>query len=50
MNFAKVNNNNAEIKEIKEKFNALRNKFSKKKIEEIRKNFHRLEELEKKIV
>ena len=45
----KSNNNNAEIKEIKEKFNALRNKFSKKKkIEEIRKNFHLLEELEKK--
>ena len=51
----KSNNNNAEIKEIKEKFNALRNKFSKKEIEEIRKNFyrkekadHRLEELEKK--
>ena len=27
----KSNNNNAEIKEIKETFNALRNKFSKKK-------------------
>ena len=50
-------NNNAEIKEIKEKFNVLGNNFSKQKIEEIRKNFyrkekasHRLEELEKKIV
>ena len=49
------NNNNAEIKEIKEKFHALRNKFSKKEIEEIRKKFyrkekadHRLKELEKK--
>ena len=54
----KSNNiNNAEIKEIKEKFNALRNKFSKKEIEEIRKKFYRkekadhsLKELEKKIV
>ena len=36
----KSNNNNAEIKEIKEKFNVSRNNFSKKKkIEEIRKNF-----------
>ena len=52
-------NNNAEIKQIKEKFNVLRNNFSKKKKkkEEIGKNFHRkekishrLEELEKKIV
>ena len=49
------NNNNAKIKEIKEKFSVLRNKFSKEKIKEIRKNFykkekisHRLEELEKK--
>ena len=53
----KSNNNNTEIKEIKEKFNVLRNEFSKEKIEEIRKKFyrkekasHRLEELEKKIV
>ena len=51
----KSNYNNAEIKGIKEKFNWLRNKFSKKEIKEIRKNFHkkekishRLEELEKK--
>ena len=51
----KSNNNNVEIKGIKEKFNVLRNKFSKEKIKEIRKNFHkkenishRLEELEKK--
>ena len=51
----KSNNNNAEIKQIKEKFNILRNKFSKEKLKEIRKNFHkkekishRLEELEKK--
>ena len=48
-------NNNAEIKDFKEKFNVLRNKFSKEKIKEIRKIFHqkqtishRLEELEKK--
>ena len=48
----KSNNNNAEIKEIKETFNALRNNKlkKKKKMEEIRQNFHRLEELEKKIV
>ena len=53
----KSNNNNTEIKEIKEKFNVLRNEFSKETIEEIRKNFyrkektsHRLEELEKKKV
>ena len=51
----KSSNNNPEIKEIKEKFNVLRNKFSKEKIKEIRKKFyrkekinHRLEELEKK--
>ena len=51
------NNNNVEIKKIKEKFNVLRNNFSKKnkKIEEIRQSFyrkeradHRLKELEKK--
>ena len=47
--------NNAEIKEIKEKFNVLRNRFSKEEIKEIRKNFHKkekidhhLKELEKK--
>ena len=28
----KSNNNNSELKEIKEKFNAIRNKFSKKEI------------------
>ena len=33
--------NNAEIKEIKEKFNVLRNRFSKEEIKEIRKNFHK---------
>ena len=37
----KSNNNNAEIKEIKEKSNILRNKFSKEKIKEIRKKFHK---------
>ena len=49
--------NNAEIEEIKKKFNALRNNFSKEKIKEIRKKFHErekidkhLKELEKKIV
>ena len=31
----KSNNNNAEIKEIKEKFNILSNKFSEEKIKEI---------------
>ena len=44
----KSNYNNADIKEIKEKFNALRNKFSKKEIEEIRKIFYDLKELEQK--
>ena len=44
----KSNYKNAKIKEIKEKFNALRNKFSKKEIEEIRKNFNDLKELEQK--
>ena len=51
----KSNNNNAEIKEIKEKLDVVRNKFSKEKIKEIRKNFHkkekvnhRLKELEQK--
>ena len=33
----KSNNNNTEIKEIKEKLNVLKNKFSKEKIDEIRK-------------
>ena len=49
--------NNAEIKEIKEKFNALRNSFSKEKRKKIRKKFHfregiskYLKELEKKKV
>ena len=43
-------NNNAEIKEIKEKFNVLRNNFSKKKKKQkkLEKISHRLEELEKK--
>ena len=31
----KSNNNNAEIKEIKEKFDVVRNKFSKEKIKEL---------------
>ena len=49
--------NNTEIKEIKEEFNALRNSFSKEKTKEIRKKFRfreeiseYLKELEKKIV
>ena len=53
--FRKSKDDNAEIKEIKEKFNVLRNRFSKEEIKEIRKNIHkkekinhRLEELEKK--
>ena len=51
----KSKDNNAEIKEIKEKFNVLRNRFSKEEIKAIRKMFHkkekishRVEELEKK--
>ena len=39
----KSKDNNAEIKEIKEKFNVLRNRFSKEEIKKIRKNF-RLQE------
>ena len=53
----KNKDNNAEIKEIKEKFNILKNRFSKEEIKKIRKNFHKkekidqhLKELEKKIV
>ena len=53
----KSKDNNAEIKEIKEKFNVLRNRFSKEEIKKIRKNVHcreeineYLKELEKKIV
>ena len=39
--------NNAEIKEIKEKFNVLRNKLSKEEIKEIRKKFRFREEIDK---
>ena len=42
----KSNNYNVEIKEIKEKFNLLRNKFSREKIEEIRKNFYKKEKID----
>ena len=55
--FRKSKSNSIEIEEIKNKFNALRNNFSKEKIKEIRKKFyekekisHRLGKLEKKIV
>ena len=35
----KSKDNNAEIKEIKEKFNVLKNRFSKERIKKIRKTF-----------
>ena len=41
----KSEDNNAEIKEIKEKFNVLRNRFSKEEIKKIRKNVHCREEI-----
>ena len=42
----KSNNNNAEINEIKENFNVLRNKFSRERIEEIRQNFYKKEKID----
>ena len=41
--FRKTKSSNAEIEGIKKKFDALRNKFSKEKIKEIRKKFHERE-------
>ena len=53
----KSKSNSIGIEEIKNKFNVLRNNFSKEEIKEIRKHFrkkekidHRLKELEKNIV
>ena len=43
--FRKTKSSNAEIEEIKKKFNALRNNFSKEKIKEIRKKFHESEKI-----
>ena len=37
----KSKSNSIGIEEIKNKFNVLRNNFSKKEIKEIRKNFHK---------
>ena len=45
----KSNNNNSGIKEVKEKFNAIRNEFSKKEIKEIRKNFYEKEKIDNRL-
>ena len=42
----KSKSNSIGIEEIKNKFNVLRNNFSKEKIKEIRKNFHRKEKID----
>ena len=42
----KSKDNNGEIKEIKEKFNVLRNRFSEEEIKKIRKKFHFREEID----
>ena len=41
----KSKSNSIKIEEIKKKFNALRNNFSKEKIKEIRKKFHERENI-----